>query len=68
MLPLVMYELKKNIERDFMIWESKSYNEHPLLNRADGEIMKFRQYCTQFYPGRPDGEAGESRQDANRHR
>ena len=50
MLPLVMYEFKKNIERDFMVWENKAYRERPLLNGADGEIMKFRRYCTQFYP------------------
>lgn len=51
MLPLVMYEFKKNIERDFMVWENKSYNEYPLLTRSDGDIIKFRRYCTQFYPG-----------------
>ena len=50
MLPLVMYEFKKNIENDFMIWENKVYREYPLLNEADGEILKFRRYCTQFYP------------------
>ena len=49
-LPLVMYEFKKNIERDFMVWENKAYNEYPLLTEADGEIFKFRRYCQQFYP------------------
>ena len=65
--PLVMYEFKKNIEKDFMVWDNKVYAERPLLNRADGEIMKFRNYCTQFYPeyrpraaraGRPGRRAG----------
>ena len=49
-LPLVMYEFKKNIEKDFMIWENKAYNERPLLNKADGDILMFRRYCKQFYP------------------
>ena len=49
MLPLVMYEFKKNIERDFTIWENKAYREYPLLNAADGNILQFRRYCTQFY-------------------
>ena len=50
-LPLVMYEFRKNIERDFMVWENKAYNEYPLLTEADGEIfLKFRRYCQQFYP------------------
>ena len=48
--PLVMYEFKKNIEKDFVVWDNKAYKDRPLLNRADGEIMKFRRYCTQFYP------------------
>lgn len=50
LLPLVMYEFKKNIEKNFVVWDSKAYRERPLLNRADGEIMKFRNYCAQFYP------------------
>ncbi len=50
LLPLVMHEFKKNIERDFMIWENKAYKERPLLNKADGDIARFRRYCTQFYP------------------
>ncbi len=49
-LPLVMYEFKRNIERDFMVWENKAYIEYPLLTEADGEILKFRRYCQQFYP------------------
>ena len=47
---LVMYEFRKNIERDFMVWENKAYNEYPLLTEADGEIFRFRRYCQQFYP------------------
>ena len=58
MLPLVMYEFKKNIERDFMIWENKAYHERPQLNKADGDIFKFRHYCKQFYPDRSDVHKG----------
>ncbi len=50
MPPLVLYEFKRKIERDFMVWENKSYNERPMLNKTDGDILKFRRYCTQFYP------------------
>ena len=50
LLPLVQYEFKQNIEADFMVWENKVYNERPMLNRADGDILKFRRYATQFYP------------------
>lgn len=49
MLPLVMYEFRKNIERDFSVWENKAYREYPLLNETDGNILQFRRYCTQFY-------------------
>ena len=60
--PLVMYEFKKNIEKDFVVWDNKMYAERPLLNRAD-EIMKFRNYCTQFYHScSPRGRRGSGRQ------
>ena len=49
MVLLVMYEFKKNIERDFVVWENKAYKERPLLNKADGDIMKFGRYCNQIY-------------------
>ena len=60
MLPLVMYEFKKNIENDFMVWENKVYRPYPLLNESDGEILKFRRYCTQFYPESENGSASAS--------
>ena len=64
LLPLVMYEFRKNIERDFMVWENKAYKERPMLNKSDGDILKFRRYCRQFYPDRPDGERNAPRQAA----
>ena len=48
--PLVMYEFKKHIEKDFTIWDNKAYRERPLLSRADGELIKVRRFCTQLYP------------------
>ena len=45
-----MYEFKKNIEKDFVAWDNKAYIERTLLNLADGEIMRFRHFCRQFYP------------------
>ena len=49
-----MHELTNNIERDFVAWDNKTYDvyytERSLLNRADGEIMRYRRICTQFYP------------------
>ena len=47
--PLVMYEFKKNIEKDFVVWDNQAYTERPMLNQADGEIMKFRHLCREFY-------------------
>ena len=64
LLPLVMYEFRKNIERDFMVWENKAYKERPMLNKSDGDILKFRRYCRQFYPDQPEGERGAARHAA----
>ncbi len=46
LLPLVMQEFKKSIEKDFVVWDNKAYSDLPLLNRADGQIMKFRKFRT----------------------
>ena len=64
LLPLVMYEFRKNIERDFMVWENKVYKERPMLNKSDGDILKFRRYCRQFYPDQPEGERGVAKHAA----
>ena len=64
LLPLVMYEFRKNIERDFMVWENKAYKERPMLNKSDGDILKFRRYCRQYYPDQPEGERGAARHAA----
>ena len=49
---------------DILVWENKAYKERPMLNKSDGDILKFRRYCRQFYPDQPDGERNAPRQAA----
>ncbi|MDE0694740.1 MAG: Rieske 2Fe-2S domain-containing protein [Boseongicola sp.] len=44
---------RQDVMQDVDIWRRKTFRPRPLLCRSDGEIMKFRRYCEQFYP---DGE------------
>lgn len=41
---------RSDVLQDVTIWTRKQYRSHPRLNRADGEISLFRDYCAQFYP------------------
>ena len=41
----------RNVLQDVVIWSRKRYRSWPRLCRSDGEIMPFRTYCAQFYPG-----------------
>ncbi len=41
----------REVMQDVTIWSRKRYVSRPRLSRADGEIMPFRAYCAQFYPG-----------------
>ncbi len=41
---------KMDVLQDVVIWRRKQYRARPRLNRADGEITMFRDYCAQFYP------------------
>lgn len=41
---------RSDVLQDVIIWSRKQYRSHPRLNRADGEISLFRDYCAQFYP------------------
>ncbi len=41
---------QEDVEQDVVIWGRKEYLPRPRLNRADGEITAFRNYCSQFYP------------------
>ena len=47
---------KHDVLQDVPIWRSKHYQARPRLARSDGEIMKYRSYCAQFYPDRGDHE------------
>ena len=38
-----------DVEQDVVIWSRKHYVPRPRLVRTDGEIMKYREYCAQFY-------------------
>ena len=42
---------RHDVMHDVVIWRRKTFRPRPLLCRSDGEIMKFRRYCEQFYPG-----------------
>ena len=45
---------RKDVLQDVAIWSRKTFLPRPLLCRSDGETMKFRRYCEQFYPnGQP---------------
>ena len=39
------------VKQDVVIWSRKHYVPRPRLVSTDGEIMKYRAYCAQFYPG-----------------
>ncbi len=44
------YFEKRDVVQDIPIWSRKQYRPRPRLSRADGEIMKYRAWCAQFYP------------------
>ena len=44
---------RRDVQQDIPIWSAKQYRPRPRLSGADGEIMKFRSYCVQFYPEEP---------------
>lgn len=46
---LMLKDLKKEAEKDIAILEKKLYRPHPLLCEGDGEIVKYRQWASQFY-------------------
>jgi nitrite reductase/ring-hydroxylating ferredoxin subunit len=40
---------RRDLERDFPIWEHKVYVEHPRLAKGDGPIPAYRRWTEQFY-------------------
>lgn len=56
---------KRDLSRDFPIWENKQFVEHPRLAKGDGPIMPFRRWATQFYSDPPGAQVGEAEQTAS---
>ena len=46
---ILIYEERRFVAQDVVIWERKRYQSPPRLCRADGPIGKYRLYCRQFY-------------------
>ena len=46
---ILIYEERRYVAQDVVIWERKRYQSPPRLCRADGPIGKYRLYCRQFY-------------------
>ncbi|MYI56679.1 MAG: Rieske 2Fe-2S domain-containing protein [Acidimicrobiia bacterium] len=44
---------KRDVLQDVKIWSRKQHLRRPRLARSDGEIMRYRAYCRQFYPAPP---------------
>ena len=42
------------VRQDKVIWSRKRYRPRPRLCRSDGEIMTYRAWCAQFYPGQDE--------------
>ena len=55
----------QDVQDDIVIWSRKRYRPRPRLCRSDGEIMPFRAYCAQFYPG-PQAQSGIPSESSDR--
>ena len=44
----------RDVQQDAVIWSHKRHRPRPRLCSSDGEIMPYRAYCAQFYPGPSD--------------
>ena len=40
----------QDVQQDVVVWSRKQYVPRPKLVRSDGDVMKYRAYCAQFYP------------------
>ena len=66
---------KRDVLQDVKIWSRKRHLRRPRLARSDGEIMRYRAYCRQFYPAPPssshndngDHEARQKAREAQQH-
>ena len=48
---------ERDVWQDVVIWSRKRYRLRPNLCSSDGEIMPYRVYCAQFYPGPIESES-----------
>ncbi len=53
----IIAQQRHDVRQDVIIWSRKQYYRRPRLCRSDGEIMTYRDYCAQFYPGLPERDA-----------
>lgn len=51
LLKKAIREGQRTIDQDVPIWENKVYREKPALCKADGPIMRYRNWARQFYAG-----------------
>lgn len=45
----VMWALEEQFNRDVPIWESKKFLPKPMISKADGPILNYRRWMSQFY-------------------
>ena len=47
----MMLQVQVNdVEQDLPVWNRRIFRPRPVLSSADGKVMLFRRYCSQFYP------------------
>ena len=39
----------RDVAQDITIWTRRTFHDRPVLSSADGKIMLYRRYCSQFY-------------------
>ena len=39
----------RDVEQDIPVWSRRTFHDRPVLSSADGKIMLYRRYCSQFY-------------------
>lgn len=45
----IMWAFEEQFNRDVPIWESKKFLPKPMISKADGPILNFRRWMSQFY-------------------
>ena len=46
---IFLWSLESQFQRDAPIWETKKFLPRPQISKADGPILSFRRWYTQFY-------------------